>query len=152
MKTTIKVAAVISNDKGETLLIKERYDKNQAAKWNIIKGTYDNPDETIVDCIKREIKEEVGLTVTDLTLSKIYHYGDSKNPKVLFIFKVIDFNNIPIKLIKSKRRPDEDIISAKWVGKKEVNNIPKEDFVANYVWKAIEPFSSSELIEIIKIE
>src|SRR3989344_4398807 len=86
MKTIIKVAAVIFNGKNKILLIKEKYAKENSFKWNLVKGTYDNASETIVECIQREIKEEVGLDVRNIELRKIFHYGGAGEPKILFVF------------------------------------------------------------------
>ena len=86
MNITLKVAAVITNGKGEVLLIRERYKEGEAFKWNLVKGTYDDPSETVEGCMRREMREEVCLDIADIALAKIYHYGGAANPKILFLF------------------------------------------------------------------
>lgn len=154
MKITLKVAAVISNTKNEVLLIKERYEKNQDPKWNLVKGTYDNADETIVDCIKREIKEEVGLTVNNVELSNIFHYGNVENLRILFVFRVADFvGEVSVQSTTEQKERNEEIISANWFSVEELSKIPEENYMAKYVWLSIKNIknNSSRDVKISKI-
>ena len=134
MNLTLKVAAVITNSKGEILLIKERYKENEAFKWNLVKGTYDDPNETIEDCMRREMKEEVGLDVASITLTKIYHYGDAANPKILFLFHAHCPNHcVPNVAQGNKCIPNEDIIEARWFNEEVLKELPEDAFIAPYV-------------------
>ena len=89
MKITIKVAALIINKKDEVLLIKEKYGAGDEPKWNLVKGTFDNFNETLSECVIREIKEEVGIKAKSPVLKEIFHYGDKDNQRILFIFETI---------------------------------------------------------------
>lgn len=154
MKITLKVAAVISNTKNEVLLIKERYEKNQDPKWNLVKGTYDNADETVVDCIKREIKEEVGLIANNIKLKNIFHYGNAENQRVLFVFYVTDFTGeASVQSITEQEKRDENIISVNWFNEEELSKIAEENYMAKYVWLAIKDIknNSSRNVKISKI-
>jgi len=137
MNTTLKVAAVIINSKQQILLIKEQYTKENGFKWNIVKGTLDNPNETIKECIKREIQEETGLvSFSNIALKRIYHYGTSKQPKIIFVFNVqyMDDNKIPT--INNKNK-NENISEVKWFSREEINKLKKEDYMASYVYDSI---------------
>lgn len=134
----LKVAAVIFNAKNDVLLIKERYEKDQDPKWNLIKGTYDNAEETIIDCIKREVKEETGLTANNFKLKNIFQYGDANNLRFLFVFHVTDFTGeASVQPVIEQNKQGEDIISVNWFSEKELLKISKEDFMAKYVWLSI---------------
>ena len=78
MKTTIKVGVLITNQKGDVLLIKEKYLADSSYKWNIIKGTCDDISETPENCIIREIKD-----LAKKILSKV---GPNIKDKILNIF------------------------------------------------------------------
>lgn len=154
MKITLKVAAVILNTKNEILLIKERYEKNQDPKWNLVKGTYDNVNETIIDCIKREIKEEVGLVANNVKLKNIFHYGDAENPRVLFVFHITDFvGEASVQSITEQEKRDENIISVNWFNEEELFKLSKEDYMAKYVWLSIQDIKndSNDDVKISKI-
>ena len=137
MKTTIKVGTLITNQKGDILLIKEKYSADSSYKWNIIKGTYDNISETLEDCIVREIKEEVNIDIKDVVLRRVYGYGNEENKRILFIFiGKIDKDNVVFNF-KNKMK-DEYIIEAKWFTKKELLNLPPKDCMDNYVYKSFD--------------
>lgn len=135
MNVTLKVAALITNAEQKILLIKEQYDAKQGFKWNLVKGTYDNSLETLEGCIKREIKEEVGLEVSVVELRHVYHYGNAENPKVLFIFHA-QYNGSEIGSTLNNQS-DEYISEVKWFSKEELNRIAREDCIASYVYQAI---------------
>lgn len=138
MKITIKVAAIILNKNGEVLLTKEKYEPDRELKWNLVKGTYDDASETIADCIKREIKEEVGLTAREIELKKIYHYGPAENPRVLFVFLVNKFEGIvSVPSISDQEKRAENIAEARWISPDDIKNIPEKEFIAPYVCQSL---------------
>lgn len=154
MKITLKVAAVIFNAKNEVLLIKEKYDKNQDPKWNIVKGTYDNAEETIVDCVKREILEEVGLIANKVELKSIFHYGNAENLRTLFVFHVNDFTGeAKVQPAAEQKERGEEILSLDWFSEEELLKIPEEDYITKYVWLSIKDIqnNSNSGIKIAKI-
>lgn len=136
MNITLKVAAVIVNNNEQTLLIKEQYAKEDGFKWNLVKGTFDNPNETIEECIKREIQEEVGLSnLGTITLKKILHYGTLEQPKILFIFSTrYTGKQTPT---TNNNKQDENIAEIKWFTREEINKLTKEDCMSLYVYDLI---------------
>ena len=146
MKYTLKVGAFIfdSNERERLLLIKEQYRKEDGSKWNIVKGTCDKEGETLEECVRREVLEEVGLNATDVLLRNIIHYGNNSDPKIIFIFSVfvssLSARVAPLGIQKSL---NEDISEACWFSEEEFLKIPKEDFMAQYIYDC-EPFSGKQ--------
>ena len=136
MDITLKVAALIKNKEGQTLLIKEKYTEDQGYKWNLVKGTYDNATETIQECVIREIKEEVGLqNIGTVTLSNVYHYSKPENPKILFVFTVEYLGDETV--TTEHNNDDENISETKWLSPEELQQLTKEDCIADYVFSSI---------------
>ena len=145
MNVVLKVAAVIVNKNGEKLLIKEKYTKEAGYKWNLVKGTYDNPNETLEDCVKREVEEEVGLRgVSMVGLKRIYHYGSAKEPKILFVFELEYLGDLVASLKNNQH--DEDIVEIRWLKKPEIEAISKEDYMGAYVYGALKTDQKDLLI------
>jgi|GEM_PF-2307712 len=136
MNTTIKVAAVLRNKNGEILLIKEKYREEDGFKWNLIKGTYDNTSETLEECLKREISEEVGLSdLGDISLKRIFHYGPPENFRVLFVFYV-DYLGEETPVLYN-HMDNENIVDFKWFSKKDVKELDENACMSLYVYDSI---------------
>jgi 8-oxo-dGTP pyrophosphatase MutT (NUDIX family) len=74
------IRAIIQNEKGEVLLINRRGE----SQWGMPAGSMEL-DESLDDCLKREVKEETGIDVLEASLISIYtspdksiknHFGD----------------------------------------------------------------------------
>lgn len=94
----------------------------ESGKWGLIGGFADR-DETLEQCIRREIMEESGYIVRDLLLFRI---NDNPNrPKE-------DRQNIDIVFIatgptKIKDIKTEEVLELKWF---DLNNLPKSEDIA----------------------
>src|SRR4030042_2595821 len=64
------VGAYIYNQRGEILLIKSH---KWPGKWVVCGGKVEL-GETLANALKREVKEEVGLTISDIRLIAIYEF------------------------------------------------------------------------------
>lgn len=137
MKTTIKVAALISNSKDEILLIQEKYYEKDGLKWNLVKGTFDNINETLIQCVEREIREEANIGVENTKLDQIFQYGDDNHLKILFVFSADVLKNDEKKLSFKNQKNDENIVQVKWFTKEQVANFSKDDFIAPYVYESL---------------
>jgi len=138
MNTVIKVGAILQNERGQILLIKERYENGGELKWNIIKGTYDNAGETLADCVRREIKEEAGIVVDVIALRQIYHYGNSVDTaKILFIFSAdVLSKDVSLPTIQDQKKRGEDIAGFEWFNKEDIKAIFEKDFIDPYAFMA----------------
>jgi 8-oxo-dGTP diphosphatase len=63
----IVVATAICNDKNEVLLLRRAKGKSWEGKWNFPGGKYDPEDKSLAVGAKREVFEESGLTINNLT-------------------------------------------------------------------------------------
>ena len=140
MKITVKVAAIVTNSKNELLLIREQYRKEDGFKWNLVKGTLDNPQETIDQCVIREIREETGLETSDPVLRGIFQYGDEESLRMLFIFSANTGGSD--NLSAEGQLNDENIIDLKWFDADDLAQMTPDDYIAPYVGEAIDMWRS----------
>ncbi|MFH0857319.1 MAG: NUDIX hydrolase [Candidatus Magasanikbacteria bacterium] len=136
MNITLKVAGVIKNTKNEVLLIKEKYREEDGYKWNLVKGTFDNTEETLEDCIKRELHEEIGLeNIENISLKRIFHYGTKNEPKILFVFYgYYSGDEVPS---LANNMQDENIVEIKWFPREEKEQLSLEDCMSPAVYDSI---------------
>ncbi len=83
--------AVVKNSAGQYLIAKRPLESHQGGLWEFPGGKVEN-EEDIVDALKRELFEEVGITLTVISpLIQILHdYGDKT--VLLDVFTVNDFS------------------------------------------------------------
>ena len=55
-------AAIIHNEEGQLLIARRRQGKSQAGLWEFPGGKIEQ-DESIADCLQRELHEEMGITI-----------------------------------------------------------------------------------------
>ncbi|MEK3751516.1 8-oxo-dGTP diphosphatase MutT [Paenibacillus sp. FSL E2-8871] len=55
-------AAIIHNEEGQILIARRRQGKSQAGLWEFPGGKIEQ-DESIADCLQRELQEEMGITI-----------------------------------------------------------------------------------------
>ena len=91
---------VLSPDGTETLLIHRnaREDDEHLGKYNGLGGKMD-PDEDVVTCMKREIREEAGIEVTEMALRGTINwtgFGREGEDWLGFLFLVTRFTGTPL--------------------------------------------------------
>ncbi len=72
---TIKLAmiAIVTNDKNQICLVNQNGDN----RYKVLIAGYVKPNETLEECVKREIKEEIGIDVIHVDYLNSHSY-DSK--------------------------------------------------------------------------
>ncbi|MEK4996818.1 MULTISPECIES: 8-oxo-dGTP diphosphatase MutT [Paenibacillus] len=76
----IKVAAaIIHNEEGQILIARRRQGKSQAGLWEFPGGKIEQ-DESIAECLQRELQEEMGITILPYESFGMneHHYGEIK--------------------------------------------------------------------------
>ena len=103
---------------GKTLLlhrIKKQNDEN-AGKWIGIGGKLE-AGESPEDCVKREVTEETGLTLTDPAFRGIITFvSDIYGTEYMFLFTCSDFSG------ELSENCDEGVL--KWVDDEEIDSLP----------------------------
>jgi len=116
---------LVENEKGEFLFVK----KTNKGKLGIPAGGLD-PNETIEECIKREVKEETGIEIVDMKV-----VGISSNPKS----ETITYPNgdvvqyFTVEFYSNSFRGDlqvtdtEEIIKAEFLDKTYLEQLPESE-------------------------
>jgi ADP-ribose pyrophosphatase YjhB (NUDIX family) len=132
----IKVSAIVVKNQ-KILLIKERVSEDNNFLWNTIKGSFDQENETVEECTKREIFEESGLKASSLKLAKIYTFNNGDKFKIQFNFvaKVTGTESLPIS--RGINIDGENISELRWFSENEIKSMRKTDFVADYTQKVL---------------
>lgn len=72
---TVTAGAIIFNNKGEVLLLKHRF--RAGSGWGL-PGGFMEKDEQPIEALRRELREEIGLEVSD---AKVYEARSFKKPR-----------------------------------------------------------------------
>ncbi|MNO37026.1 CTP pyrophosphohydrolase [compost metagenome] len=70
-------AAIIHNEEGQILIARRRQGKSQAGLWEFPGGKIEQ-DESIADCLQRELQEEMGIMILPYESFGMneHNYGD----------------------------------------------------------------------------
>ncbi len=130
-RPVVGVGAVIIKD-GKILLVKRGNEPNKG-KWSIPGGLV-NTGESLVDALKREIMEEVGLEidVDDVACVSEEVFRDNGNVKYHYI--IIDFF---ANITGGELRVGSDAVDARWVKLNEIDSLDVVDFVRKLVNKIL---------------
>ncbi|MCC3861329.1 NUDIX hydrolase [Pseudemcibacter aquimaris] len=104
------VGVVVFN--GEKILLIKRNKEPKAAEWSIPGGAQDL-GETLTECAMREVNEETGIKIENITLLKAVDYIDKdENNDIRFHYSLIDY-------MADYKSGDlvagDDVLDAKWV-------------------------------------
>lgn len=121
MKARLIVAAVIK--KGDEFLFGKKQDSigPYPNTWHLLGGGVNLEEENLTDAIKREVKEEAGIEITDLKKLSFDEdlEPDKKGEETRYVFLVFDAN-----YKSGELKADDDIKELKWIHKSEIKNIP----------------------------
>lgn len=115
------VIALVVNEFDEAVLLEQKYISEKYK--NLISG-YMKPGETAEAAAKREVKEEVGLELTDLKPAGTYWFEKNELLMIAFIGKAP----------KSELKLSEEVDGAQWVKlEKAVNMVHPKGSISNAV-------------------
>lgn len=135
---TVIVGGVIEKD-GKFLLVQEAKESCRG-KWNIPAGHLD-PNESIFDGAKREVKEETGC---DVELSGILQIGNKILEEDTFISIVFS-----TKLLKEDIKYDKnEILDVKWFTYEELLNMKEELRLYNWIINSITALIENKVADI----
>ena len=135
-KLGIKVCVLVTEG-NKLLLIREWSNKRNGYFWNVIKGTYDNSEESLFDCAKREAKEEAGLDI-ELThfVNCIVGYGKRTQLYFGFMAKALS-GNLSLTPKEKQQQRGEDIVRIDSFSKDEIRKIRKDEFILEIVYELV---------------
>lgn len=138
MQAQIKVAVLVVNKKGKALLIKERLTDTEQAKWNTIKGTYEDAGETIFEAAVRECLEEASVKVELTHALGIYLYGDEEL-RIQFNFLATAKNDkVAVPNEYHQKLRNEDISEVRWFKREELVRLKEIDYVSELAYRVVQ--------------
>ena len=134
----IVVGGIIEKD-GKFLLVQEGKEECRG-KWNIPAGHLE-PNETILDGVKREVKEETGCNVE---LTGLLQIGNKVFHDDVFISIVFS-----MKLLEEDIRFDKkEILDVKWFTYEELINKKEELRAYSLIMNSISAFLENKIVDI----
>ena len=135
----LKIAVLIEED-GKLLLIRERVPNGSAYGWNTVKGTFEaDRDRDFVSAAKREAWEEARAKVAiDELLHVLYTYrrgGTYAFVQFNFIGKLKGQFGVPPK--KMQRKHGEDIVDVRLFARAELKKMERKDFLNERAYFAV---------------
>jgi len=123
------------------LLIKEKVNVIKG-KWNLPGGSL-NVDEDIIDCAKREAKEETNLKIKPLYLVGIYN-------QLLPTFKTIIISLVfKSDILGGEILQTKDVEDIKWFSFKEIEELNKKNLLSfPYVLRSIQDYRAGRKISL----
>ncbi len=120
MELQVGVKILLKNSEGKYLLVRRNPKKypEVGPKWDIVGGRID-PGSTLMDNLRREIKEEVGLDYT----------GEPKLAAAQDILKVPGRHVVRLTFlgeIEGEPKIDDDHLEVKWFLDKEIREMSEE--------------------------
>lgn len=118
--------------KGELLFLISKRGKGCSdfpGKWNFVCGYLDF-DETLEECLYREVKEELGIDIGkyhNITLEDVLDYPTEYLQNITFRFSVRISYNLPINITNEVEL--DEVEDYTWISKKE---IPNYEFAFNH--------------------
>lgn len=116
-RVDIAIISILTNQQNEICLTNQ----NKDTRYKVLIAGFVKPGETLEECVKREIKEEVGLDVTSCTYLNSYHY-DGKAVLMVGFHAVTEQTAFMIDEI--------EIDHASWVHKDECLSLMREGSIA----------------------
>lgn len=84
-KLNLAMIAIVTNDQNQICLVNQKGN----GQYKVLIAGYVKPNETLEDCVKREVKEELGIEVKDVHYLNSYAYESKQVLMVGFHAKAI---------------------------------------------------------------
>jgi 8-oxo-dGTP diphosphatase len=110
---SVSVAGVVIDDDGRALLIQRR----DNARWEPPGGILE-PDETITDGLRREVREETGLAVEPITLTGVYK--NMSRAIVALVFRC--------RAINGELKVNPEVVDFRWVAEDKIAEMMPEAY------------------------
>ena len=123
----VGVGAVIIKD-GKILLVKRGNEPNRDM-WSIPGGIV-KVGEGLIEALKREVEEEVGLKIDVGDVACVSEEIIEENGKIRFHYVIIDFF---AEVVGGELKPNSDALDAKWVDLNDIDSLEVVDFVKKLV-------------------
>lgn len=88
------VVGLVFNDQGEVLLAERAHHKHQGGRWEFPGGKIER-DETSFEALKRELKEECDITVTEASFWHTFRHVYPDKVVNLDVWRVSHYQGIP---------------------------------------------------------
>ena len=119
METRIVACAIIEH-KGKILFGKKPKGIGPYPNtWHLIGGGI-NPEESVIDAVKREVKEEAVIIISNI---KPISFDEDYEPNKHKVMTHYIFLVFKAAYKSGKIRPDDDISELKWIKKSELSSI-----------------------------
>lgn len=129
VQISLKVGVLITAG-GKLLLIKERSSYDDKYHWNIIKGTLEpERDESLIEAIEREAKEEAGVTIKNVKPFNVFEVR--KGGKCILQVNFLAGSKSKPQLLSKhgQAKHNEDIVEIKFFNKKALRKMKRRDFI-----------------------
>lgn len=84
-KVIVSVKALVKRDNKYLLLLRSQYDRHNPLKWEFPGGSFEKSDTDLKKTLKREIKEETGLSLGDISNDcYVYLHNVSSNANSVY--------------------------------------------------------------------
>ncbi len=123
----VGVGAVIVRE-GKILLVKRGNEPNRNM-WSIPGGIV-KVGESLIEALKREVEEEVGLKVEVGDVACVSEEIIEEDGRIRFHYVIIDFF---ADVVGGELKPDSDALDARWVPLEEIDSLNVVEFVRKLV-------------------
>tara|TARA_Y100000310_G_scaffold340894_1_gene438215 strand:+ start:623 stop:1039 length:417 start_codon:yes stop_codon:yes gene_type:complete len=116
----ISTDALITNDEGKILMIKRaKSEKTFPNMWGLV-GGFMEWGETVEECVKREVREEIGIEIKDIEFVGRYYDKKGRHPTrtdITLLHRAKIKSGIP------KVNQPEEISEVKWFTPEEIKEM-----------------------------
>jgi len=136
-QTFVAIGAIIQRE-GKILLVKESDGPNKD-KWNLPGGSWEK-DETLIEGVKREVKEETGFDFEPTSILGIFSRFRHRPSLSITAMEVLFIGDI----FGKPEDLSEDITETKFFTPNEIYNMDKKELYGLYIIEAVRNFTEGK--------